>query len=138
MSDTNSLSFPNMFNVSQNTVQLIEDTASVTNRTRLLLLTDPTELHMNLDFGVGLKRYIFQYNNPNQIAMIKNKIIEQLKLHEPCADAEKTQFADGLVFTGSNDVPSAQEYNELKFTVAVATVFGDNAEVIVDDIGIPK
>ena len=36
------------------------------------------------------------------------------------------------------DVPSAQEYNELKFTVAVATVFGDNAEVIVDDIGIPK
>ena len=85
---------------------------------------------MNPDFGVGLKRHIWQYNNENQKAIIKDRIIEQLRLHEPCVKAEETQIADGLLFTGSDDgVTYSQDFNRLKMTVALKTVFGDSVEV---------
>ena len=52
MAETTSLAFPNMFNIATNQVSVIEDTTSVANRTRLLILTEPTELYNNPDFGV--------------------------------------------------------------------------------------
>lgn len=130
MASTSSISFPYMFDVARNVVSVSEDTKSVVSRARLLILTEPTELYMNPDFGVGLRRYIWQYNNDNQKTIIKDRIIEQLRLHEPCVKAEETQIADGLLFTGSSDNNQiTQEFNKLKMTVALTTVFGDSAEV---------
>ena len=57
MANTSSISFPNMFDVTGNCVSVVEDSQSIVNRTRLLMLTEPTELYMNPDFGVGLKKY---------------------------------------------------------------------------------
>lgn len=59
---TNSLSFPNMFDVARNKVGVISDNESIVNRSRLLILTEPTELYHNPDFGVGLKRHLWHYN----------------------------------------------------------------------------
>ena len=130
MASTTSLSYPYLFDVARNVVSVAEDTAAVVNRTKLLIQTEPTELYMNPDFGVGLKRHIWQYNNENQKAIIKDRIIEQLRLHEPCVKAEETQIADGLLFTGSDDgVTYSQDFNRLKMTVALKTVFGDSVEV---------
>lgn len=130
MSSTNSLSFPNMFDVSRNSVAVAKDGNSVANRTRLLILTEPTELYNNPLFGVGLRKHIWQYNIANQTAIIKDKIIEQLKLYEPCVEAEKTTIIDGLKATeNGNPSISAQEYNKLKLTVMVVTKFGDKVEV---------
>lgn len=130
MASTTSWGWPNMFDVARNTVSVASDTASVVNRVKLLILTEPTELHMNPEFGVGLKRHIWQYNNENQKAIIKDRIIEQLRLHEPCVKAEETQIADGLLFTGGSDGEQmAQDFNRLKMTVALTTVFGDKVEV---------
>lgn len=130
MASTSSLAFPFLFDVARNVVSVVEDTQSVVNRTRLLILTEPTELHMNPNFGVGLKRHIWQYNNENQKAIIKDRIIEQLRLHEPCVKADETKISDGLLFTGSSDNDQiTQDFNRLKMTVALTTVFGDNVEV---------
>lgn len=130
MASTTSLAFPTMFDVARNVVSVSEDTASVVNRTRLLILTEPTELHMNPNFGVGLKRHIWQYNNENQKAIIQDRIVEQLRINEPCVKAEETKFSDGLLFTGSNDREQMmQDFNRLKMTVALTTVFGDSVEV---------
>lgn len=125
---TNSLSFPAMFDIVRNKVGVIEDKVSVVNRCRLLMLTEPTELYNSPDFGVGLKRYLWQYNTENTKAIIKDRIIAQLRLHEPSCDADKTSFSDGLLFTG-NDNMSEQEYNELKMTVGIQTIFGDIASI---------
>nr|DAJ50857.1 MAG TPA: baseplate wedge subunit [Caudoviricetes sp.] len=134
MASTTSLSFPTMFDVARNTVSVVEDTKSVVNRTRLLILTEPTELYMNPDFGVGLRRHIWQYNVDNQKAIIKDRIIEQLRKHEPCVKPDETQIADGLLFTGGHDNNDIiQDYNRLKMTVALITVFGDNAEVTLNN-----
>lgn len=132
MANTTSLKWPNMFDVSRNRVAVVEDNQSVVNRTKLLLLTEPTELFMNPDFGVGLKRHLFQYNTENQKAIIKDRIIKQLRLHEPSVVPEDTVLADGLVFTGDQNDPE-QKYNKLELTCMLATTFGNKLEVNLND-----
>ena len=129
-----SLAFPSMFDVSRNRVQVLTDNVSIVNRSRLLMLTEPTELYNELEFGVGLRRYIWQYNTENTKAIIKERIVKQLDRFEPCVEASKTAFADGLLFTGDNDpnLSSAQEFNQLKMTVGLRTKYGDTVQVKVD------
>ena len=129
MAHTTSLSFPSMFDVARNRVATKEDSDSVTNRIRLLILSEPTSLYNNPTFGVGLKRHLFKYNNENEKAIIKDRIIAQLKINEPYVDASKTQFADGLMFTGSSEEITAQDYQKLKLTCSVSCTFGSTEEV---------
>lgn len=132
MASTTSLSFPNMFMVSKNQLGVFEDNKSIVNRTRLLILTEPTELYNNPTLGVGLKQYLFQYNNANTRTIMKKRIIDQLREHEPCVKPDETQFEDDLLFTGTNDTV-AQEYNKLKMTIGLRTVFGDKVSVSLND-----
>ena len=132
MSKTNSIKFPNMIDVASNRVGLYTDNESVVNRTRLLFLSDPTSLYNNPDFGVGLRRYQFQYNNQNVVAIIRDKMVEQLKLHEPCVDPESTEFSDGLIFSEPERTDLIQDFNTLKMTVGLKTIFNDRLEVEVN------
>lgn len=130
MARTTSLAWPYMFDVARNVVSVVSDNVSIVNRCKLLILTEPTELYNSPTFGVGLKRYLWQYNTENTKAIIKDRIKDQLNEHEPCVDSEFTTFADGLIFTGDADPGmSAQEYNQLKMTVGLATIYGDKLDV---------
>ena len=129
MAKTTSLAFPNMFNITNNQVSVLEDTASVGNRTRLMILTEPTELYNNPDFGVGLKRHLWKYNTDTEKGLVKDKITEQLRLHEPCVYPDKTQYTDGLLFSGTQTANPLLESNTLSMTVALQTVFKDTAQV---------
>ena len=133
MAYTNSWAWPNIFNVSQNQVNIVEDNKSIVSRTRLLILSEPTSLFNSPDFGVGLKRHLWQYNTENQKAIIKDRIVAQLKLNEPSVLPEKTQYANGLLFTGSPSDDINQDYNQLKMTVAVVTNYDETLEVTVED-----
>lgn len=133
MAYTNSWAWPNIFNVSQNQVNIVEDNKSIVSRTRLLILSEPTSLFNSPDFGVGLKRHLWQYNTQNQKAIIKDRIVAQLKLNEPSVLPEKTQYANGLLFTGSPSDDMNQDYNQLKMTVAVVTNYNETLEVTVED-----
>ena len=74
---TSSLAFPNMFNVAQNQVAVLEDEISVVNRSRLLILTEPTEIYNEPNQGVGLKRHLWQYNNKTQeLTLVDSKVEE--------------------------------------------------------------
>lgn len=134
MANTNSWAWPNIFNVSQNKVSIVEDNESMTSRVRLLILSEPTSLYDNPQFGVGLKRHLFQYNTENQKAIIKDRIINSLRINEPCADADKTSFADGLLFTGGQNDQIYQDYNELKMTVGIVTNYQDTVQVDLNEI----
>lgn len=131
MAETTSLAFPNMFNITTNQVSVIENTSSVANRTRLLILTEPTELYNNPDFGVGLKRYLWKYNNEATRGMVKDRITEQLRLHEPCVYPERTQYSDGLLFSG-DVTENVQDPNTMALTVALQTVFEEEARVVLN------
>ena len=123
MAETTSISFPNMFNLTSNQVAVSEDIASVTERTRLLILTEPTELYNNPDFGVGLKRHMWKYNSVNEKALIKDRIIEQLRLHEPDVYPDRTQFTDGLLASGTA-TGEVEDFNAIKMTAVLQTTFG--------------
>lgn len=129
MAETTSLAFPNMFNITANQVSVIEDTNSVANRTRLMILTEPTELYNNPDFGVGLKRHLWKYNTEAEKGLVKDRITEQLRLHEPCVYPEKTMFSDGLLFSEVQVQNPALDGNTLSMTVALQTVFKEQAKV---------
>lgn len=132
MAMTNSIAFPNMFDVARNKVAILEDEASVVNRTKLLFLTEPTELYNNLNQGVGLRQHLWKYNNDNVVAMIKDQMIEQLRLHEPCVLPDQTQFSDSLISEEPEPVEHFNDANRLKMTVGLQTTFGNIAEVSIN------
>lgn len=129
MAETNSLAFPNMFNITSNQVNVLENTTSIGNRTRLLILTEPTELYNNPNFGVGLKRHLWKYNTESERGLVKDRITEQLRLHEPCVYPDKTQFSDGLLFTDPNNIATANAGNTMSLTVALQTVYQNTVDV---------
>ena len=119
-----SWSWPNMFDVSRNKINLYSDTQSITNRVKLLLLTEPTELYMNPNYGVGLKKYIFKYNNDNVIAQIRDELIEQLRLWEPGVVPEETTVERGLSSSSHNlSDPELirDKMSKLELTITVTT-----------------
>ena len=131
---TSSIAWPNLINVAQNEVAVLTNEKSVVNRSKLLILTEPTEIYNEPNQGVGLRRHLWHYNNANEEAIIKDRIVEQLRLHEPQCTPEDTQFAPGNLFTGANAEESAQKYNILEMTVAVKTIFGSTASIDFTDI----
>lgn len=134
MANTTSLAFPNMFDPVHNRVNTLEDSNSIVNRTRLLMLTDPTSLYNEPNQGVGLRRFKFQYNTngenntENQKAKIRDLTVEQLRIHEPCVVPDETQWADGLLFTGRIH-DNRIKPNTLEMTIALRTIYDSAVEV---------
>ena len=124
-----------MIDVTRNRVNIAQDAQSVVNRVKLLMLTNPTELYNELDFGVGMKRYLWQYNNENVKAILYDRIKDQLRLWEPCVTSEDTIFRDGLMFTGGDpNETMVTNPNKLEFTMAVKTKFGDIVNIDIQDL----
>lgn len=135
MANTTSWAFPNIFDVSQNKVATLTDRLSIVNRTRLLILTDPTALYNEPNQGVGLRRFIGRYNTnntqdntKNTRAQIRDLTVEQLRIHEPCVIPDETQWADGLVFTNTGKA-TPNSANKLEMTMSLHTVYDNTVNV---------
>ena len=57
-----------------------------------ILLTNPGERIMLPDFGVGLRRYVFEMNDEQLATVIREKIVAQIAKYEPLADIIDIQF----------------------------------------------
>lgn len=133
MANTTSWAFPFIFNVAQNRVATLEDRTSIVNRTRLLMLTDPTSLYNEPNQGVGLRRFLGLYNTErkdmkNPKAEIRDLTVKQLRLHEPCVVPDETQWASGLLFTGQSNDPRIKA-NTLEMTLSLRTIFDSVVEL---------
>ena len=60
---------------------------------KMLLLTNPGERIMNPDFGVGLKRYLFEMNSPGTYNQINDRILSQTKRYMKFIQLNKVDFA---------------------------------------------
>lgn len=129
---TTSISFPNMFDVARNTVSVLKGNESIVNRCKLLILTEENEMYNSPEFGVGLKRHLWKYNNENEKAIIRDRITEKLRIYEPCCIPDKTTYADSLLYTEdeSNDLDA----DKLKMSVIIYTIYGDNLNVDFSDL----
>lgn len=129
-----SWAWPNMFDVARNKVGLYSDDRSIINRVKLLMLTDPAELYMYPNYGVGLKKFMFMYANENTIALIRDKLIEQLRLWEPSVVPEETQVARGLQYSQPTNTPGAViEPDKLNLTVTLRTRYGRQLDFNITD-----
>lgn len=128
---TSSWNFPNMINVAQNCVGIATDYSSIQNRVALLLNTQPTEMYGSLDMGAGLKKFMWQYNNENTRAQMKEAIVSQIRKYEPCVDPDSITFIDeDDPSSDTNAIVSIQqEHNKVHIRVVMRTIFGDNVEV---------
>ena len=127
--NTTSWAFPNMFDGARNKVSVMTDSKSITNRVKLLILTEPTELYMNPTFGVGLKRHMFKYNTDNEIAIIRDRIVEKLKIWEPCVNADATTVVRGLQYTGQNNDSYISSQDRLELTVTLQSIYGETLAI---------
>lgn len=134
---TSSLKFPDMFDITHNSVKTLEGNQAIVNRDRLLLLSNPNELYNNPNFGAGLSQYLWTYNTPNTRAIIEQNIKDQLALHEPDVDAEETQFSEKLLSSNNvNAYDTVNEYeNEFNMTVGLHTKYADDTAL---DLNIDK
>lgn len=122
-----SFSWPNMFDVSRSKVALYSNSQSLTNRIKLLLLSEPTELFMEPNFGVGLRKHMFKYNNDNVIALIQDELIEQLRLWEPGVIPEQTTVERGAAYSWDpyNLESVADRMNVLDLKITVHTIYNE-------------
>jgi hypothetical protein len=116
-----------MFDGARNRVAVLEDDASVTNRTRLLLLSCPGQLYNAIDFGVGLPRYQLQYNTPITHALLEQRIKDQLSKYEPMVYPEMTVLAKRPANKYGDVNREVEEIspNKLEATVAIVTRFSE-------------
>ena len=129
---TTSISFPNMFDVSRNTVTILKDNESIANRCKLLILTEENEMYNSPNFGVGLRRHLWKYNTDNEKAIIRDRITEKLRIYEPCCIPDKTEYADGLLYTESEQSPI--DADRLKMTLLIRTIFGNDVKIDFSDL----
>mgnify|MGYP003127524038 FL=1 len=68
-----------------------------------LMLTAPGERIMDINFGVGLRRYLFEQNTPGLHTQISRDISSQTETYLPFIELEKIVFNQSQVIGGVED-----------------------------------
>ncbi len=67
--------------------------AAIIQDLKMLLLTSPGERIMDPNFGVGMRRFLFEQNNPPTHNAIRAKILRQSIEYLPFIDIEDVKFS---------------------------------------------
>tara|TARA_R100000700_G_C3159577_1_gene135959 strand:- start:888 stop:1280 length:393 start_codon:yes stop_codon:yes gene_type:complete len=94
----------------------------------ILLMTEPGERTMDPDFGVGLKKYLFQNLTRDVFGHIENRIKSQTLRYMSFLTIENISFASALD-TPANSMLSDIEENKLSISITYSYGHG-----IVDEI----
>ena len=121
-----------MFDVARNTVAVLKGNGAIVNRVKLMILTEENELYNSPQYGVGLKRHLWKYNTDNEKAIIRDRVVEKLRIYEPCCLPDKTEWADGLLYTESES--NGADANKLKMSLILYTIYGDQLNVDMSDL----
>jgi uncharacterized protein len=90
---------------------------------KMLILTNPGERVMAPDFGVGLKRYLFENFSDSVYAEIDTRIREQVSIYMPAILIQEIEFAstdqdnNHLAIFISYRIPAIAETDLLEFTI---------------------
>ena len=62
---------------------------------KMLVLTNPGERVMDLDFGIGLHRFLFEMDQPSLYSRISGRIDQQVKKYLPYVEIVDVNFNSG-------------------------------------------
>jgi len=72
---------------------LITDFSSLAKQNlKMLVLTNPGERIMDTDFGVGLRKYLFEQNTPSTYSEIDSNIRQQVQRYLPYIGIDRIDF----------------------------------------------
>tara|TARA_A100001391_G_scaffold201718_2_gene189426 strand:+ start:361 stop:729 length:369 start_codon:yes stop_codon:yes gene_type:complete len=90
---------------------------------KMLILTNPGERIMEPNFGVGMRRYLFENYGEDVTSRIETKIKEQVILYMPSISIRSVQFdtsnidSNNLGVTIKYEVPQIAVRDLLQFTI---------------------
>lgn len=76
---------------------------------KMLILTEPGERIMDPQFGVGMKRFLFENFSDNVYSQIDSRIREQVRIYMPDLSIRQINFY--LIDPDSNSVAFRMEYS---------------------------
>jgi phage baseplate assembly protein W len=81
-------------NVEDGAYGLLKNISEVAKQNlKMIVLTNPGERVMDADFGVGLKRYLFELSNTQIKQVIRQKIIDQVSKYLPYVRVDNVNVA---------------------------------------------
>ena len=93
-------------------IQTYEDL--VLQNLKMLILTSPGERMMDVNFGVGLKRFLFERNDQSTYQAIISKVTEQVGQYMPFVELQKIDFT-----TPENDPDRFPNYVRMSVTFKI-------------------
>ena len=90
---------------------------------KMLLLTNPGERVMEPDFGVGMKRYLFESFETDVYSRIDSKIREQVSRYMPAISITRINFhtidpeGSRIAFSLEYSIPAIATADLLEFTI---------------------
>lgn len=87
----------------------------VNQNLKMVLLTSPGERIMDMNFGVGLRRYLFDVDDESVFSEISGKIYSQVRKYLPYLEIKNIDFSSQGV--GNHDVPNNTVFVTILFTI---------------------
>jgi uncharacterized protein len=81
--------FPPAFNFELGTVETVAAEEDIRQSIRIIIETIPGERIMFTTFGCGIRKYVFESNDPTHMSMLKDAIYDALLYNEPRIKLEK-------------------------------------------------
>lgn len=95
--------------------EMIKDYVSMVKQNlKMLILTSPGERVMDPNFGVGLRRFLFEQDNEVTYGDIESKIRQQVKIYLPYLEIEEVSFKS------SDDAEEIIKNNMLSVSITYA------------------
>ena len=92
--------FPPAFNLELGTVETVSDEEDIKQSLRIIIETIPGERVMFPTFGCGIRRYVFESNDPTHRSMLKDSISDALLYNEPRIKLDKIDLTDDTLEYG--------------------------------------
>ena len=87
---------------------------AIKQNVKMLLLTVPGERVMDLDFGVGLKTFLFEFNGAGTYSAIRARINQQIQKYMPFIEIEEIE-----IFTPDERTPDSENSVQIIFSYRV-------------------
>ncbi len=90
----NGWAFPPEFNFEMGTTKTVADEDDIQQSLKIILGTIPGERIMFPTFGCGIRKFVFESNDPTQMSMLKDAIYDAILYNEPRIKLEKIEIND--------------------------------------------
>ena len=92
--------FPPAFNFELGTVETVAAEEDIRQSIRIIIETIPGERIMFSTFGCGIRKFVFESNDPTHMSMLKDSIYDALLYNEPRIKLEKIDITDDTQVSG--------------------------------------